>query len=105
MPLASDDPRLERLQKAGFARLVGLGVDHTMRKFEIVLGRRSKSTDLDVVLGDMMSVSRKHAKIYYNFDTSKTPLPCARPRRHRSRRRSRTATAFKQPGSHPLPLF
>ena len=57
----------------GIARLVGTNVDHTMRKYEIVLGRRSKSTDLDVVLGDMMSVSRKHAKIYYNFDASEPP--------------------------------
>lgn len=77
MPVSQDDPRLKRV---GFAKLVGENVDHIMRKYEIVLGRRSKATALDVVLGDMMSVSRQHAKIFYNFESSK-PNFCARMRR------------------------
>ena len=64
--VSGGDPRLAR---CGFAKLVGEKVDHIMRKYEITLGRRSKATNLDVVLGDFMSVSRNHARIYYNFET------------------------------------
>ena len=40
-----------------------------MRKYEIVLGRRSSSASADVVLGDNMNLSRRHALITYNFAT------------------------------------
>ena len=64
-------PNDTRLTRCGFAKLVGSpGVDYVIRKYSVTLGRRSKATDLDVVLGDMMSVSRQHARIYYNFETS-----------------------------------
>lgn len=60
-----EDPRIH---KVGFARLVGTpGVDHIVNKYEIVLGRRNKNKAIDVSLGDTMSVSRQHARIYYDF--------------------------------------
>ncbi len=62
-----NDPRLPRV---GFARLKGVygcDVDYYMKKYEIIIGRRSKSTPVDVVLGDSMSISRKHAKIVFDF--------------------------------------
>eukprot|EP00877_Chromochloris_zofingiensis_P010598 jgi/Chrzof1/5792/Cz16g16020.t1 len=65
MPIASDDPRLDR---CGFAKLVGDGVEYHIKKYEVMLGRRSKSTALDVVLGDNMNISRLHAAIKYNFE-------------------------------------
>ncbi|GMH39980.1 hypothetical protein BSKO_07884 [Bryopsis sp. KO-2023] len=65
MPIADDDPRLA---KCGFAKLQGDGFEFFMRKYEIGLGRKSKSNSLDVVLGDHMNISRKHACIRYNFD-------------------------------------
>jgi hypothetical protein len=71
MPVAPDD---ERLARVGFARLSGPGVDHLVRKYEVLLGRRSKAADLDVPLGDLMSVSRRHAKIAYNFETGRWEL-------------------------------
>mmetsp|Transcript_35095 Transcript_35095/g.98955 ORF Transcript_35095/g.98955 Transcript_35095/m.98955 type:complete len:151 (-) Transcript_35095:226-678(-) len=60
----------EKPLKAGFAKLVGvhgLDLDYTIQKYEVILGRRSKSTQCDVILGDSMSISRVHAKIAYNF--------------------------------------
>ena len=40
--------------RAGFARLVGLSgitLDYHFQKYEIILGRKSKSANVDVVLG------------------------------------------------------
>ena len=69
MAVSPDDPRLSR---AGFARLAGDEVNYIIRKYEVLLGRRSKTAGLDVVLGDYMSVSRQHGRIYYNFDASES---------------------------------
>jgi hypothetical protein len=69
MPIAPDDPRL---QQCGFAKLVDEANDlvYVMRKYEIVLGRQSKSAGTDVVLGqDNMNVSRAHATIRWNFES------------------------------------
>ena len=71
MPVSPDDPRIQRV---GFARLVGNDLDYLMRKYEITLGRRSKNSTLDVILGDTMSLSRNHAKISYSFERSKRKL-------------------------------
>jgi hypothetical protein len=66
MPISSKDPRL---QKCGFAKLQGEDVEFYFKKYEIILGRRSKSTALDVVLGENMNISRQHAVIRYSFET------------------------------------
>ena len=66
MPIAPDDPRLH---KCGFVKLQGEDLEVYCKKYEIIIGRRSKSTALDVVLGDNMNISRQHAIIRYNFDT------------------------------------
>ncbi|QDZ19019.1 FHA domain-containing protein [Chloropicon primus] len=63
---------MELVKKVGFARLKGVegsDIDYLLKKYEIFIGRKSKSTPVDVVLGNSMSISRKHAKISYNFDT------------------------------------
>lgn len=63
-----EQPGLDpRVLQCGFARLLGKDVDYIVRKYEIVLGRRSKASTLDVILGDFMSVSRQHARILYSF--------------------------------------
>ena len=41
----------ERIACCGFARLVGKNVDYLMNKYEIALGRQSKNSTLDVILG------------------------------------------------------
>lgn len=64
MGLSADDPRLGRV---AFAKLQGDGLEYFIRKYEVLLGRKSKSTELDIVLGDNMNISRQHAKIGYNF--------------------------------------
>uniref|UniRef100_A0A061QN52 Forkhead-associated domain-containing family protein n=1 Tax=Tetraselmis sp. GSL018 TaxID=582737 RepID=A0A061QN52_9CHLO len=65
----STDPRV---QQFGFAKLLGTANFpspgyYIVKKYEIVLGRKSKSSNLDIVLGDNMNISRKHAKIVFNF--------------------------------------
>jgi hypothetical protein len=70
MAVSRDDPRL---QNAGFARLVGTNVDYTVRKYSVVLGRPNKTLPVDVILTSAMSVSRQHARIYYNFETRESP--------------------------------
>lgn len=51
----ANDPRLAR---CGFAKLVGSDLDYILRKYECSMGRRSKAGQQDVVLGDVMSISR-----------------------------------------------
>lgn len=65
MPVSPDDPRIA---KSGFALLKGQDMEYYVKKYELVLGRNSKSTNLDVVLGENMNISRQHATIRYNFD-------------------------------------
>ena len=48
MGLSPDDPRLGRV---AYAKLQGDGLEYFIRKYEVVLGRKSKSTELDIVLG------------------------------------------------------
>jgi hypothetical protein len=55
MPISPDDPRLA---KVAYAKIEGEGIDVAVRKFEVVIGRNSKSTTLDVILGDNMNISR-----------------------------------------------
>jgi hypothetical protein len=71
MPIDPGDPRL---QKVAYARIVGEGIDVYVRKFEVMMGRTSKSTALDVVLGDNMNISRQHAKLVFNFETKNYEL-------------------------------
>lgn len=67
MRISANDPRVPR---CGFARLVGEGgLDYILRKYECTMGRRSKAANQDVVLGDVMSISRNHAEIKWSFDT------------------------------------
>lgn len=65
-----------RVKRCGFARLYGEEVDYIVRKYDILLGRKSKASAVDVVLGDHMSVSRQHARIYYNFKTRTMGCGC-----------------------------
>ncbi|PNH10982.1 Fork head transcription factor 1 [Tetrabaena socialis] len=58
-----------RLQRCGFAKLQGQGIEYFVRKYEITMGRVSKNSPLDLVLGDTNTISRQHAAIRYNFDT------------------------------------
>ena len=48
MGLSPDDPRLGRV---AYAKLQGDGLEYFIRKYEVMLGRKSKSTELDIVLG------------------------------------------------------
>lgn len=91
MGLSPDDPRLGTV---AYAKLQGDGLEYFIRKYEVLLGRKSKSTELDIVLGacstvvlpaaipelpschhafvgDNMNISRQHAKIAYNFALGK----------------------------------
>mmetsp|Transcript_20353 Transcript_20353/g.44540 ORF Transcript_20353/g.44540 Transcript_20353/m.44540 type:complete len:144 (-) Transcript_20353:192-623(-) len=52
----------------GFAKLKGKDFDFYLQKYTITLGRRSKSSNVDIALGDNMNLSRHHASIIYNFE-------------------------------------
>ena len=54
MGLEANDPRLSRV---AYAKLQGDGFEYFVRKYEVLLGRKSKSTELDIVLG-------KHYKLW-----------------------------------------
>ncbi|KAK9918354.1 hypothetical protein WJX75_003459 [Coccomyxa subellipsoidea] len=64
MVVSPNDPRINQV---GFAKLLGDGIEVNAKKYEIVIGRHSKSSIVDVVLGDSLNISRQHAKILYNF--------------------------------------
>lgn len=51
-----DDPRLER---CGFCKLYGPELEFYSKRYDIQIGRRSKSTKLDVVLGTQLLASLK----------------------------------------------
>lgn len=63
-----------RLQRCGFAKLQGEGIEFFMRRYEITMGRNSKNSTLDLILGDSTTISRQHASIRYNFDTKQFEL-------------------------------
>lgn len=53
-----------------FAKLQGENFEYYMRKYSIMLGRNSKKMSVDVdlrKLGGGMTISRHHARIYYDF--------------------------------------
>lgn len=52
MEMAAGDPRTGRV---AFAKLQAEGFEYFVRKYEILLGRKSKSTELDIVLGEKLS--------------------------------------------------
>lgn len=49
MVIASDDPRMKRV---GFCKLLGENIEHYAQKYEINIGRKSKASNLDVVIGE-----------------------------------------------------
>lgn len=57
-----------RVSKVGFAKIIGKDIDYVVNKYDIVLGRQNKNRSVDVSLGDVKSVSRQHARIFYDFD-------------------------------------
>ena len=48
MVVSPNDPRIDQV---GFAKLLGDGFELCAKKYEIVIGRHSKSSTVDVVLG------------------------------------------------------
>jgi FHA domain len=54
-----------------FAKLQGEDFEYYMRKYSIMLGRNSRKTFVDLDLrnhGGGLSISRHHARIYYDFN-------------------------------------
>ena len=62
MGLSADDPRLGRV---AFAKLQGDGLEYFIRKYEVLLGRKSKSTELDIVLGENFSAPQSLLDLVY----------------------------------------
>ncbi|KAI4365758.1 hypothetical protein MLD38_021717 [Melastoma candidum] len=56
--------------EAGFAKLQGEDFEYYMQTYSIILGRNSKNSTVDVdlsSLGGGMNISRRHARIFYDF--------------------------------------
>ncbi len=49
MIVAADNSEMKRV---GFCKLLGESIEHYAQKYEINIGRKSKATDLDVVIGE-----------------------------------------------------
>ena len=52
MGVSPDDPRIEQI---GFAKLLGEDLELYAKKYDIIIGRKSKSSVVDVVLGTSIS--------------------------------------------------
>ncbi|KAG0489403.1 hypothetical protein HPP92_008214 [Vanilla planifolia] len=63
--------------EVGFAKLQGEDFEYYMQTYSIVLGRNSKRAEVDVdlaSLGGGMSISRHHARIFYDFSRRRFAL-------------------------------
>ncbi|KAK8958413.1 hypothetical protein KSP40_PGU017544 [Platanthera guangdongensis] len=65
--------------EVGFAKLQGEDFEYYMQTYSIVLGRNSKRADVDVDvdlvnLGGGMNISRRHARIFYDFSRRRFAL-------------------------------
>jgi hypothetical protein len=59
--------------QVGFAKLQGARMEYVIQKYTVSMGRCSKTSKVDLVLGDNMNLSRHHADIAYNFDKGESP--------------------------------
>lgn len=59
--------------QVGFAKLQGARMEYVIQKYTVSMGRCSKTSKVDIVLGDNMNLSRHHADIAYNFDSGESP--------------------------------
>jgi hypothetical protein len=55
--------------QVGFAKLQGARMEYVIQKHTVSMGRHSKTSNVDLVLGDNMNLSRHHADIAFNFDS------------------------------------
>jgi hypothetical protein len=103
MPILPDDPRLKR---CGYAKLFGDGgkMDYVIRKHQVLLGRHSKTKQVDVSLEGHKNASREHAYIRYNFQTSEDLLPSPQTDALRPAGRP-NATGWLLTRAHPLHLL
>ncbi|GLI69422.1 hypothetical protein VaNZ11_014031 [Volvox africanus] len=96
-----NDPRLAR---CGFAKLQGDGIEFFVRKYEITMGRTSKNSTLDLILGDSTTISRQHASIRYNFDIKSFELVVLGKNGVTVESSGSGATHLYTPDSPPTPL-
>ncbi|KAJ1920051.1 hypothetical protein H4219_001580 [Mycoemilia scoparia] len=65
-PFDDDDDPQQQVQ--AYAKLEGPQLCYYMRTLSVILGRTTASNeDIDIDLGQSKGISRKHARIFYNF--------------------------------------
>jgi hypothetical protein len=70
------------MKQEGFAKLIGYDLDYYMQTLSIILGRtpniinKKKKDNIDLQLGKYRNISRKHAKIQYNFEKKIFEITC-----------------------------
>lgn len=58
-----------------YAKLEGENFCYYVRTLQVTMGRKvSKPNSVDITLGTMKSVSRHHARLFYNFTTQRFEL-------------------------------
>ena len=58
-----------------YAKLEGETVCYYVKTLQVTIGRRTSPTDqIDLHLGPIKSISRQHARLYYNFDIQRFEL-------------------------------
>lgn len=63
-------------QQQGFAKLKGFSASYFLQKLSVTLGRTSLKKKVNIELGHYRNISRKHAKISYNFTTKQFEILC-----------------------------
>lgn len=65
-----------RMDHQGFAKLKGFSATHYLQKLSVTLGRSSLKKEVQIELGHYRNISRKHAKISFNFTTKQFEILC-----------------------------
>nr|CAG8521334.1 3046_t:CDS:2 [Entrophospora candida] len=69
------DQRKRILGKKAYAKLEGETVCYYVKALQVTIGRRTSPTDqIDLHLGPIKSISRQHARLYYNFNIQRFEL-------------------------------
>jgi len=84
--------------QVGFAKLQGARMEYVIQKHTVSMGRHSKTSNVDLVLGDNMNLSRHHADIAFNFDSGCFELQV------KGKNGVSVAGKFVPAGSDPIPL-
>jgi type I restriction-modification system DNA methylase subunit len=72
-----EDGQMTPQKEKAFAKLQGKGWYYYLKRLSVTIGRKTDSSEnVDVNLGLSKTISRRHAKIEYNYETKQWELDC-----------------------------